>query len=500
MKAPSRRAWDRAIRARLLVAGLLLSTGGCYDSLDLSKVACRVDHDRNCPAGYQCRAPAGSLVGQCCKPDDTTCGIADAAEVDVGIAVDSSITPFTGPYDGGGSVEVGGEHSINGSDLGEGESLADASSADGRDAVLDVSLGGTGGAGGTGGSTAATGGSSGGGGSPATGGAQGLDGAAGAGGSTAVTGGVPGTGGRGQGGVDGKGTGGTTAGTSGIMGTGGTGTGGVSPGTGGSGSGGSGTGGSGTGGNGTGGASPGTGGSGSGGSGTGGSGTGGASLGTGGSGTGGNDTGGAIGTGGGGSGGCQTGQAKPEEVVFMGESFYAIDPQYIEKRVAADAQAAGALAAGTSYRNEAQSGQTLNYIATIEWRNATQGVVKVVIMDGGGIDCLGSGACPTCASQFTTLLDKMATAGVQDVIYTRYPEPGYPPGSNTTEKACLDTVMPAMQAVCEAATGLRCHWVDLRPVWVDGDVLNDGLHPTPSGGDHVGDAIWAEMVKDCIAQ
>ena len=471
MKAPSRRAWDRAIRAKLLVAGMLLSTGGCYDSLDPSHVACRVDHDRNCPAGYQCRAPAGGLVGQCCKPEDTTCGVADAAKVEVEIAVDSSTTPFTGPSDGGESVDVGGDRSINASDLGGDESLADASSPDGEhdgeDVVRDVSLGGTGGAGGTGGRTGATGGSSGGGGNPATGGAQGPDGSAGIGGSTAVTGGVPGTGGRGQGGVGGKGTGGTTTATGGIMGTGGTGTGGT----------------------GTGGASPGTGGSG-----TGGTGTGGASPGTGGSGTGGS------GTGGGGSGGCQTGQVKPEEVVFMGESFYAIDPQYIETRVEADAQAAGALAAGTSYRNAAVSGQNLNYIATTEWANATKGVVKVVIMDGGGIDCLASGSCSTCASQFTTLLGKMATAGVQDVIYTRYPEPGNPPGSNMTEKACLDVVMPAMQAVCEAAIGLRCHWVDLRPVWVDGDVLNDGLHPTPSGGDHVGDAIWAEMVRDCIAQ
>ena len=477
MQASSRPAWYLALRAKLLVVGLLLSTSGCYDSLDPSKVACRVDHDRNCPTGYQCRAPVGSLVGQCCTPDDTTCGVTDAAQVDVGSAVDSPTAPFTGPHDGGESVEVGGEHSINGSDLGGGEALADASSADGEDAVRDVSLGGTGGAGGTGGSTEATGGSSGGGGRPATGGAQGLDGAAGVGGDTAVTGGVPGTGGSGQGGVGGKGTGGTTAGTGGIVGTGGTGTGGASPGTGGSG---------------TGGASPGTGGSG-----TGGSGTGGASPGTGGSGTGGSGTGG--GTGGGGSGGCQTGQVKPEEVVFMGDAFYAFAPQYIETRVAADAQAAGALAAGTSYRNAAVNGQTLNYTVITEWPAAARGAVKVVIMDGGGIEAMSS-SCVSCPGDFTALLGKMATEGVTDVIYTRYPEPGSPPGSNATLKANLDALMPKMQTVCEGSTAPKCHWVDLRPVWISGDVQDNGLYPTPSGGDHVGDAIWAEMVKDCIAQ
>jgi hypothetical protein len=183
----------------------------------------------------------------------------------------------------------------------------------------------------------------------------------------------------------------------------------------------------------------------------------------------------------------------------MGESFYALSPQYIEKRVEADAQAAGALTAGASYRNVAVSGQTMNYIATTEWTVAIQGgTVKVVIMDGGAVDCMSS-ACPTCPGDFNTLLTKMASNGVQDVIYTRYPEPGNPPGSNTTVKGNYDILMPQLQTVCEGATGLRCHWVDLRPVWVNGDT-SDGLHPTQSGGNHVGDAIWAEMVKDCIAQ
>jgi hypothetical protein len=205
------------------------------------------------------------------------------------------------------------------------------------------------------------------------------------------------------------------------------------------------------------------------------------------------------GTGGTSSGSCQKGQIKPSEVVFMGESFYAIDPQYNEKRVESDAQAAGALAAGAKYRNVAVSGQTMNYVATTEWPAATQGgTVKVVIMDGGGIDAMSS-SCSSCTGDFTTLLGKMATEGVQDVIYTRYPEPGNPPGSNATLKANLDILMPKMQTVCAGTTSPKCHWLDLRPVWVNGDT-SDGLHPTQSGGNHVGDAIWGEMVKDCIAQ
>lgn len=184
----------------------------------------------------------------------------------------------------------------------------------------------------------------------------------------------------------------------------------------------------------------------------------------------------------------------------MGESFYAIAPQYIQNRIQDNARKAGSLGASDKYRNVAVSGQNMNYIATTEWTAATQGgaAVKLVIMDGGGIDCLGGG-CATCSSTFKTLLDKMGAAGVKDVVYTRYPEPGAPPGSNASLKACLDSTMPGMQTTCAASTSPKCHWVDLRPVFVAGDTT-DGLHPTQSGGDHVGDLIWSEMVKACLGQ
>jgi hypothetical protein len=185
----------------------------------------------------------------------------------------------------------------------------------------------------------------------------------------------------------------------------------------------------------------------------------------------------------------------------MGESFYAISPQYIQNRIQDNARKAGSLGASDKYRNVAVSGQNMNYIATTEWTAATQGgaTFKWVIMDGGGIDCLSGNSCPTCMSTFKTLLGKMATAGVQEVIYTRYPEPGAPPGSNASLKSCLDGFQPGMQSACEGSTSPKCHWVDLRPVWVAGDTT-DGLHPTQSGGEHVGDLIWSEMVKECIAQ
>jgi hypothetical protein len=307
--------------------------------------------------------------------------------------------------------------------------------------------------------------------------------AAGAGGSTSAGGSLASGGTMGSGGA--TSAGGSPA-SGGTMGSGGAQTAGGTVGTGGSNSGGAkATGGTSS-------SSTATGGSSSGTAGAGGAANGGSSGNT--------STGGAAGggTGGTSSGSCQKGQVKPSEVVFMGESFYAIDPQYNEKRVEANAQAAGALAAGAKYRNVAISGQPMSVVAG-EFDTALQGgAVKFVIMDGGGIDCMSS-SCSSCPDTFKTLLTKMASNGVQNVIYTRYPEPGNPPGSNATLKGNLDTLMPKMQAVCAAATGLHCYWVDLRPVWVNGDT-SDGLHPTQSGGNHVGDLIWAEMVKDCLAQ
>jgi len=185
----------------------------------------------------------------------------------------------------------------------------------------------------------------------------------------------------------------------------------------------------------------------------------------------------------------------------MGESFYSLSPQYIQTRIQDDARTAGALGATDTYRNVAVSGQNMNYIATTEWTAASQGgaAIKWVILDGGAIDCLANSTCPTCASSLQSLLGKMATAGVLEVLFTRFPDPGSPPGSNTAAKACLDGIMPAMQTVCEGSTSPKCHWVDLRPVWVNGDTT-DGFNPTQSGGNHVGDLIWSEMVKECVAQ
>jgi hypothetical protein len=373
-----------------------------------------------------------------------------------------------------------------------------SSSGDG-DTTGKGGSGATSGTAGTSGSAGTTG--SGGGGAVGAAGTLGSGGSPGAAGTTGTgRGGTTGTGATaGSGNSSGAAGDGGTAGGSGSAGNSGAG-GSTGPGTGGDGAGGV------TGGGGRGGRGGTTGGGGmTGGRGGGAGGRGGAAgtgiAGSGAGGTGATGTGGV--TGGGGSGACQKGQTKGSDVAVLGESFYAISPQYIVNRIQDNARKAGSLGASDTYHYVAVSGQNMNYIATTEWTAATAngGMPKWIIMDGGGIDCLNGGGatCTTCSNTFKTLLGKMGTAGVKEVIYTRYPEPGNPPGSNASLKGCLDATMPMMQTTCEGSTSPKCHWVDLRPVWVNGDTT-DGLHPTQSGGNHVGDLIWSEMMKECFAQ
>jgi len=324
----------------------------------------------------------------------------------------------------------------------------------------------SGGSSGSGGSTSSGGTTASSGGAPASGGSVGSGGSSSSGGSTGATGSGGGSGGTATGGVPATGSGGASEGGADGMPKGSGGAAGRGVGNGGR---------------------------------NGGGGRGGAGMSTGSGGT-------EMGSGGAGGGSsspgtCQKGQTKGSDVAILGESFYAISPQYIENRIEDNARKAGSLGASEKYHNVAVSGQNMNYIATTEWTAATQGGMspKWIIMDGGGIDCLNGSSCPTCASTFKTLLGKMGTAGVKEVIYSRYPEPGNPPGSNASLKSCLDATMPMMQTVCEGSTSPKCHMVDLRPVWVNGDTT-DGLHPTQSGGNHVGDLLWSEMMKECFAQ
>src|SRR5690606_24076350 len=88
---------------------------------------------------------------------------------------------------------------------------------------------------------------------------------------------------------------------------------------------------------------------------------------------------------------CETGTVAANEVLVIGESFIALT-HGLTRAIEENARAAGALGAGESYRDNSISGTTLagggNSIPNQYQNGVNQGPVKVVLMDGGGNDCL----------------------------------------------------------------------------------------------------------------
>jgi len=339
-----------------------------------------------------------------------------------------------------------------------------------------------------------------------TAGKPGTTGGTGAMGGSSATGGTGANGGTGTGGTGGStaGTGGSaTAGSGGTGATGGTGTGG-------------------TGGTlpvaGTGGSSAGTGGTvgqaGAGASGAGGMFGGAGTFGAGGRGMGGRAAGGSSGTGpaggmpgasgssagGSGDGTCTKG-TQGKEVAVIGESFIAAT-HGITKEIESKATAAGALPSGQHYVDNSVSGTTLaNNQIPSQYDKAVQssGTIKYVLMDGGGNDCLINMNGDAALTAATSLFKNMADHSTQKIVYFFYPDPI---GSNFASlKTCLDALRPKMKALCDGLTAPKCYWMDLRDTWNGHpEYTSDGIHPTDAGSKATGDAIWNEMVKDCVAQ
>lgn len=196
---------------------------------------------------------------------------------------------------------------------------------------------------------------------------------------------------------------------------------------------------------------------------------------------------------------CLAGQTKPNEVLFIGDSFIAINNS-IPMTVEADARAAGVLGQTDRYRNNAVSGTTLasGQIPNQYNKGVTAGPVKLVLMNGGGNDCLQANNPNGAYTAAMTLFKTMAEKNTESVIYFFYPDPlGGFAGSGL--KNCLDMLRPQMKMLCEGLTAPKCYFLDLREGWMQSHT-SDGIHPTAAGGKFVGDKIWGAMKEHCLAQ
>jgi len=211
-----------------------------------------------------------------------------------------------------------------------------------------------------------------------------------------------------------------------------------------------------------------------------------------------------------GAGMCNRGTVPANQVLFIGDSFFATTHQitaYLESL----ARDAGAVSVGERYRDRSSLLANAlavggNGLAEQYASGVSESEVKVVIMDGGGADVL-LGSCDSAnascavitnaAAAAQSLFAKMATDGVEQVVYVFYPDPG-----DANVKAKIDALRPLIQSACENAP-LPCHWLDLRPVFAghyDEYVQADQLNPTDNGARASAEAIWATMQQYCIAQ
>ena len=149
----------------------------------------------------------------------------------------------------------------------------------------------------------------------------------------------------------------------------------------------------------------------------------------------------------------------------------------------------------------------------------SDGHIKTVIMDGGGNDvlvgnrsCIDNEAPPgnkSCVDTINramaaakTLLAKMASEGVENVVYFFYPHlPGGDlGGKKELENATIDYAIPLVKKTCEDAP-VNCFFVDTRGLFGDAvSDFQDGVHPTIVNNNKIAGAVWKTMQQQCIAQ
>jgi lysophospholipase L1-like esterase len=107
--------------------------------------------------------------------------------------------------------------------------------------------------------------------------------------------------------------------------------------------------------------------------------------------------------------------------------------------------------------------------------------VKLLLMDGGGIDILSGGNATNVANTFKQFLTKVKSDGtVQAIVY-------YIP----TTANVADTLTPTMSPAC-ASSPVPCYFLDLRPLFSGHPdyIGGDNIHPSSAGGTVIANAVW----------
>jgi hypothetical protein len=188
-------------------------------------------------------------------------------------------------------------------------------------------------------------------------------------------------------------------------------------------------------------------------------------------------------------GGCAHMVLKGDNILMIGDSWIELPGGH----TGADNQGvklvnlmrtAGVLGANDVADRRDVSGNTLDQIIS-QYNGKSNANVKILIMDGGGIDLFSTPVGSTAAinavvEKFKTFLQKVKTDGyVEHIIYSLYPVVPTAPNVNTNMK-------PGFSAAC-AASPVDCHLVDLGPLFTN-QFGSDNTHSNPEGATNIANA------------
>lgn len=196
------------------------------------------------------------------------------------------------------------------------------------------------------------------------------------------------------------------------------------------------------------------------------------------------------------SAGCSSDEIQPSEVLLIGDSWISLSATGVGER----AKSWGSLSSNEDYVYQAASGATIeDIVAQYDSYSASSDTpVKVVIMNGGGVDTFGGLGSEDSLSHvietFTLFLSKLAqSSSVDHVIYSLYAEGSSIPG--------IAELRSPMKTVC-AESLVPCHFLDLQPLWEEHSeyISSDTINPSAEGASAIASAIWSVMQHNCIAQ
>jgi len=186
------------------------------------------------------------------------------------------------------------------------------------------------------------------------------------------------------------------------------------------------------------------------------------------------------------------------QVVWIGDSWIQI-PGDQHNTVRDLARTAGDIGPNEDFVDLAVSGSPIaTIVSQYTTREAGSVKVKLLLMDGGGIDTIQGGGSSASVNHvvttFTNFLNQVKSDGtVQGIVYFLYPP------LNTI--AGVNALRPPMMQAC-ASSPVPCFFLDLGPLFAGHPeyIGPDGIHPNSTGAVVIGNNLWNIIQSNNLLQ